>query len=95
MKLKATIVLVAMLPLSALAYCPEPQTFHINTPQEPRAPYCVNEYLKTHTCDDWVIESYYRDVETYQREVRNFIDDLNEYLSDAQNYVECRVEELD
>ena len=78
----------------ATAYCSEPNSY-LTTPTKPDLPWCVNEWNNTHTCDDWVIESYYRDLETYNEDAERFIDDLNRYVDDAVEYAQCRSGELE
>lgn len=99
----ATVVMIISMTSNAFGYCSDPDTpsFYGTKPSEPYAPYCVNTFSKTHTCNDWEIDSYNRDVETYnmqlrayQRAVEDYINDLNGYVDDAVAYAECEVSQL-
>ena len=85
------------------AFCREPSapSFMESEPSEPTTPFCVNTYSKTHTCSEWVIDSYNRDVESYNQDIRRYrsavktyIDQLNEYLDEAYRYAECEARRL-
>lgn len=91
---------------SAFAFCMEPlapdppNTF--NKPEKPFAPYCVNEFTKTHTCNDWEISSYNSELEEYQDDVNYYIQDLKNYIKEAElyyedvvSYAKCEVRNLD
>ena len=88
------IALSCFSPSNALAWCDEPST-PMRTPIKPNAPWCVNEWNNTHTCDDWEIEQYYFDLENYQHEADRFVRQLNKYVEDAVEYAECRARELE
>ena len=87
------------------AFCSEPSAPRFSgsyKPDEPRVPFCVNKYANTHTCSDWEIDSYNRDVESYnddlrryQQAVQTFVDDLNAYVSDAVEFAKCSVREVE
>tara|TARA_B100001027_G_scaffold192960_1_gene148019 strand:+ start:168 stop:416 length:249 start_codon:yes stop_codon:yes gene_type:complete len=71
-------------------------------PTKPSVPYCVNEWSNTHTCDDWTINSYNRDVEnyryeveSYQRELQYYVDEAQRFLNDAYDYANCEIRNLD
>jgi len=75
-------------------FCSEPSTWHIATPTVPNVPYCVNELMRTHTCDAWEISRYNQEIDDYNREVEAYVDDLKEYLEDANDYVLCMIDRL-
>ena len=79
----------------ALAFCVEPTGRFIETPVKPSVPWCVNEWDNTHTCDDWVISTYYDELSNYQAEVEYFITRLNSYVDEAVEYAQCRAAELE
>ena len=79
-------------------YIPNPPST-LYKPTKPSTPYCINEVMKTHTCDEWEINNYYNQIDSYNSEVRDYIFELELYLSnikrlynDAIKYVECEVE---
>jgi hypothetical protein len=78
----------------AAAYCREPNA-SMRTPTKPDLPWCVNEWANTHTCDDWVIDGYYDELEAYNDDAERFIRALNQYADDAVSYAQCRAEELE
>ena len=80
---------------NAHSYCFEPSApSSFSKPTKPSAPYCVNEYSRTHTCDDWEINSYNNDIEQYNYDVENYISKLNNYVQDAQEYARCEARSL-
>jgi hypothetical protein len=83
-----------VLPINLYAFCSEPSAPYWK-PSKPSVPYCVNEYANTHTCDDWVIESYYSDLDSYRYEVQRYINELQQYVSNASDYANCEISNLD
>ena len=79
---------------SALSFCMEPSVSFLMTPYKPEAPYCVNLYTNTHTCDEWEIDNYYSELDNYRFEVNQFIEALNNYVEEAAEYARCRANEL-
>lgn len=75
-------------------YCSEPSP-PFTKPQKPNTPYCVNEWTNSHTCDDWQVDSYNRELEAYNRDVERYINDLQVYVSNAANYAQCEIENLE
>ena len=95
---KSFILLTAfLLPIasSALSFCMEPSVSFLMTPYKPEAPYCVNLYTNTHTCDDWEINNYYDELDNYRFEVNQFIEALNNYVDEASEYARCRANEIE
>ncbi len=92
-------------PSLSWAYCSEPSAPRYSGPEkpdEPSAPYCVNEYSRTHTCDDYEIDGYNNDirqynddVEDYKRAVEDFVADLRRYVEEASDYAQCAVRQLE
>ncbi|MBT3509306.1 MAG: hypothetical protein HN472_07155 [Nitrospina sp.] len=95
-----------VLPANALAYCsaptpPDPPSSY-QRPTKPSAPYCVNTYSNTHTCDQWEIDSYNNALRTYKYEVDDYIRKLKNYVSEASqfasetvDYANCEIRNLD
>ena len=90
-------------PLKAEAYCSEPRvpSIYETKPEAPREPFCINKLSNTHTCSDWEIDSYNRDVrqdnsdlQSYDRAVDQYVRELDMYLSQARQYAECEVSRL-
>ena len=90
----------------AFSWCSEPMAPSVpsswSKPTKPSVPYCVNEWSNTHTCDDWTINSYNRDVEnyryeveSYQRELQYYVDEAQRFLNDAYDYANCEIRNLD
>ena len=92
--MKKLLLLLFLIPNLVMGYCSSPSVPYGGAPSKPSAPYCVNEWNNTHTCDDWTIDSYQKDLRSYQYEVERFIDDLQDYLRDAQDYVNCEIRSL-
>ena len=74
----------------AAAHCSEPTApdppASYSKPTKPTVPYCVNEYDRTHTCDDWEISSYNSDLDQYNSDVDDYIRKLKYYLSEVDSY---------
>lgn len=77
-----------------LAFCIAPSPPFGGPPSKPRAPYCVNEYSRTHTCDNWEIDAYENELRNYRYDIERFVDDLQDYLREAQDYVNCEIRNL-
>ena len=84
-------------------YCSEPSapSFYDRKPTKPSVPFCVNEFMKTHTCDDFTISQYNSEVETYNSRLRSYnssveiyIAELNRYVQKARDYAQCEVDNL-
>ena len=70
-------------------------------PTKPTVPFCVNEIMNTHTCDDWEISSYNSEVSSYRSDVNFYIQQLKNYISDAElflnesvAYAKCEIRTL-
>lgn len=77
------------------AWCREPSISFLSTPIKPITPWCLDEYNKTHTCDEWEIARYYSQLENYRSEVSSFAYILNNYVDEAIEYAKCRASELE
>ena len=86
-------VFVGLLAGTANAYCAEP-SLYMATPLKPNIPYYINEWNNTHTCDDWVIQNYYDDMNSYADEVETFMNALNNYVSEASEFARCKAGEI-
>jgi len=90
----------------AFGYCnapiaPEPPGIYAK-PTKPMVPFCVNEIMNTHTCDDWQISSYNNELSSYRSDVDYYIQQLKNYISEAEyfvgetvSYAKCEVSTLD
>lgn len=87
------IILSFVLTSTASAFCREPSP-PMFKPEKPMAPYCVDTYTNTHDCEEYVIDSYYADLEDYNYEVEFYIRDLQAYVEDAVEYAECEINSL-
>lgn len=87
-------VLVAGGSQPALAFCSEPSP-PWTKPSPPSTPYCVNTWDNTHTCDDWQIDSYNREVRTYRDDVAEYVAALQRYVDDAVDYAKCEINSLE
>lgn len=111
MPLKLAAVLIATIfglafDASAYSYCSAPSAPNNyskpSLPTEPSTPYCVNKYARTHTCSDWEISNYEReidqyndDLQDYQSDVETYINKLVAYAEDAEEYALCEIKSLD
>ena len=84
-------------------YCSKPSvpSFYDQKPIKPSVPFCVNDFMKTHTCDDFTISQYNSEVETYNSRLRSYnssveiyIAELNRYVRKARDYAQCEVDNL-
>lgn len=84
---------IVFFPLSSFA-CFEPTkpSFYGTKPIEPTVPYCVNQYAKTHTCDDFTIDSYNNALRDYRSAVQRYNLDLDAYVSKWKQYVDEAVD---
>lgn len=99
-----TVVLVTgSMPQMAVAYCSEPRApaNYLSKPTKPTAPFCVNEFLRTHTCDDWQIDRYNSEVREYNDTLRRFnldlqiyANELESYVREARDYAQCELDRL-
>lgn len=90
---------------TAFSYCSEPSTpryYGSTKPSPPDKPYCVNEYSKTHTCDDWEIDNYNQEIENYNSDIRSYHDaveeyarKLNSYVEEAVAYAKCSIKQVE
>ncbi len=105
-KTVVTLALISLLPSTAWAYCSEPSVPDVpstyNRPSKPSAPYCVDTFSNTHTCDDWEIDNYnselsrYRDeVEEYIRKLRYYVSKAETYYSEAVSYAQCEANNIE
>lgn len=90
---------------NAFSYCsapiaPQPPGV-FSKPIKPTVPFCVNEIMNTHTCDDWEINSYnsavssYRsDIDFYIQKLKNYISEAEYYLNETVAYAKCEIRTL-
>ena len=90
------------------AYCSEPSFFQSapdapGSYSKPDVPYCLSSYSnsRTHTCDDWQINSYLDEVREYVRKLRDYADEANNFANaailfanEAVNYAKCEAEDV-
>lgn len=108
MKMLLLVLVLACVPVPALAYCSEP-SFSEDPPDAPGSysrpdvPFCLQEYQwsGTHTCDSWELDSYKADVEdyvqrlnTYLEEANSFAEEAVEYAEDAAAYARCEADDV-
>ena len=103
MRFLITLVVAVLVSSPAFAYCFEPSVprFFGSKPDVPREPFCINKFSNTHTCDEWEINSYNRDVESYNRDldtyrsaVNAYVRELDNYIDEAVEYAQCEVRNL-
>lgn len=96
-------ILISVVGLSAApaqAYCHPPHAPQFQsiagTPRAPQTPYCVDTFTNTHTCDNFQIDNYNRQVEQYNqaldryyRDVESYAHALDRYYEEAVRYVDC------
>ena len=82
-------------------YAPDPPSTFMK-PTKPSAPWCVDEYARTHSCDDWEINSYYNDLDSYRNEIENYVRQLKSFVyeaeafySEAVAYANCEISSFD
>jgi hypothetical protein len=93
---------------TAAARCSEPSIYG-SPPEAPRSyhkpdvPYCLSSfsYSGTHTCEDWELDSYKREVSDYidklndyLREASDFARQVNVYVSEVESYAKCEADEV-
>ncbi len=91
---------------NVFGYCsepiaPEPPGVYTK-PTKPLVPFCVNEIMKTHTCDDWEISSYNSELASYRSDIDFYVEKLKNYISEAENflnetvaYAKCEISTLE
>ena len=110
MKLARAVAVLAWLasagPAAAFCYAPSFSDDPPDAPgsyERPDVPYCLSSYSysREHTCSQWELDSYRREVEAY-------VDQLNDYVRDAatfareaidhataaQRYAECEADDV-
>lgn len=90
--LAAILVMGAAQPATAFCSDPSPPW---SKPSPPTTPYCVNTWDNTHTCNDWEIDSYNRQVRAYRDEVEAYVAALQRYVDDAVEYAKCEINSLE
>lgn len=98
----ASLVICAVMPQSALAYCSEPSfyssepTFSGSEPsapssyQKPDVPYCLSSYSYSgsHTCEDYELDQYFDEVNEYIDDLNDFYEEAVEFAEEAKAYAE-------
>lgn len=101
----AAVFMVLGISVDARAYCSEPMApsppRSYAKPTKPIAPFCVNEFTRTHTCDDWQIRAYNTEIEIYRSDVEDYVRKLKWYVQEAAtfadqalSYAKCEVNDL-
>jgi len=75
------------------AYCSDPSP-PFRKPSKPMTPFCINEFSRTHTCDDYVINNYQNEIESYNYDVERYVRELQNYVNDASDYANCEIRRL-
>ena len=99
-------IAIAVTASEAGAFCYEPSAPDAPStfirPSKPSTPYCVNEYARTHTCDDWefnswrsALEQYQNEVEDYIQKLRNYANEASDFASEVVEYAKCEIRNLD
>ncbi len=106
--MKGVILVLAILltlPSFAFGYCfapdaPDPP-FTSSKPTKPTAPYCVDTFTNTHTCDQWEVDSYnsalrqYKyDIEEYIRKLQEYVNEANDFANEALEYAKCEIRSI-
>lgn len=93
---------------SAAARCSEPSLYG-SPPVAPRSyhkpdvPYCLNtySYSQEHTCQDWELDSYKREVSDYIEKLNDYIQEasdfagqVNVYVGEVESYAKCEADEV-
>ena len=78
MNIKVLVIGLICFPISAFAYCSEPDQPYSN----PSPPYCYDN-----VCESWEVDSYRDDVERNMRK-------WNSYAEEAIDYAKCKRNEL-
>ncbi len=92
----------------ALAFCSEPFTRVVlpdapGSLDRPNTPFCLSGYKISgrHTCSDWEISSYKRDVEDYLEKLQEFANEAvaaaNQtirFANEAQDYAKCEADDV-
>lgn len=107
-KFGAAIGFALLISQNAFGYCSKPSAgifFDFPEPSisRPNMPYCLSEfhYSRTHTCEEWEIQSYLSEVEDYQRQLERYLDEVNDFMDeakdladDAERYANCAMKEV-
>lgn len=90
------------------AYCYEPSA-RLSVPSSPSSftrpsvPYCLSSYRFSgeHTCDQWEIDAYQRDVNEYVEQLQQYMNEAAEvarkaasFAEEAGEYARCEAEEV-
>jgi len=89
--LLSTVVLLS--PLQAQAFCSEPIAPSPPWGDPPSAPYCYNEWDKTHTCESWEIDSWIDEINSFIDEMATYADEAQDFASYAVDFANCRIRE--
>lgn len=86
---------------SGICSAPRAPYFYQTKPLKPAKPFCIDEILKKHTCDNYTIDQYNSEVESYNSQLlayksasELFVMELNDYLKKAKEYAQCEVDAL-
>lgn len=71
--------------------------------EKPDVPYCLQDYRWSgrHTCDEWELNSYQREVDDYVRKLNDYIREANTFAEEAiahaesaADYARCQAREV-
>lgn len=96
------LMIVVAFPMNAFAFCSAPTAPDAPSlygrPTKPQVPYCVDVYSRTHTCDDWQIDSYNAELANYQseldlyfRRLKSYVSEADSFAADALAYAQCEI----
>ena len=74
------------------AFCYEPSAPSAPYGGPPDAPYCFNEWNKTHTCDSYEIDSWIDEVNDYIRDMANYAEEAQAYANEAVAFAQCQID---
>ena len=83
---------VLLAPSLVNAFCSEPSAPSAPYGGPPDAPYCFNEWNKTHTCDSYEIDSWIDEVNDYIRGMANYAEEAQAYANDAVAFAQCQID---
>jgi len=89
----AALVLFVSDSSSVFGFCSEPSAPNAPWSPPPTAPYCFNEWDRTHTCDQWEIDSWIDEINKYINEMADYANEAQEFARDAVDYANCQIEE--
>jgi hypothetical protein len=68
--------------VASICFEPRAPTVYLRKPSKP---FCA----AMHSCTEFDVSSYKRDIERYFRDLQQYLDDVGRYRREANEYVEC------